>query len=122
METVELLVESFYSYEDRAERERLEKEKEEIDKISDLDEEEAANMLAAGGKMERRTSNGLENTESHRGEGEDEEEVDPAYLNLEPENVVYALREFEESRKKKAEEEALGGTKKKKGKTMETEE
>jgi hypothetical protein len=58
METVELLVESFYSYEDRAERERLEKEKEEIDKISDLDEEEAANMLAAGGKMERRTSNG----------------------------------------------------------------
>ena len=57
----------------------------------------------------------------NRGE-EDEEEVDPAFLNLEPENVVYALKEFEEIRKKKAEEAALGGASKKKGKTMETEE
>ena len=55
-------------------------------------------------------------TDTNRGE-EDEEEVDPAFLNLEPENVVYALKEFEEIRKKKAEEAALGGASKKKGKT-----
>jgi hypothetical protein len=44
MEIVELLVESFYSYEERAEKERLEKEREEMEKISDLGEDEVAEM------------------------------------------------------------------------------
>ena len=122
METVELLVETFYNYEARAEETRIAKEREELDKISDLGEDEAAEMLAAGGqKVERKTSNVHDVTDTNRGE-EDEEEVDPAHLNLEPENVVNALKEFEELRKKKAEEAALGGTTRKKAKTMETEE
>lgn len=78
-------------------------------------------MLAQFGKVDRKTSNAQDVTDTNRGE-EDEEEVDPAYLNLEPENVVNALKEFEELRKKKAEEAALGGTTRKKAKTMETEE
>lgn len=120
METVELLVETFYQYEEKAEEARLAKEREELEKISDLGEEEAAEMLNAA-KVERKTSNVHDVTDTNRGE-EDEEEVDPAYLNLDPEHVVDALKEFEELRKKKAEEAALGTTTKKKGKTMETEE
>jgi hypothetical protein len=38
-------------------------------------------------------------TGSHRGEGEEEEAVDPTFLNLEPENVVHALQQFDELRK-----------------------
>jgi hypothetical protein len=120
METVELLVDCFYQFEERAEKERLEKEQEELDKISELGEEERTEMMAAAG-AKLGASNGQDLTDTNRGE-EDEEEVDPAFLNLEPENVVYALKEFEEIRKKKAEEAALGGASKKKGKTMETEE
>jgi len=78
-------------------------------------------MLAQGGKVERKTSNAHDVTDTNRGE-EEEEEVDPAYLNLEPENVVNALKQFEELRKKRAEEAALGSTTRKKAKTMETEE
>jgi len=120
METVELLVDCFYQFEERAEKDRLEKEQEELDKISELGEEERTEMMAAAG-AKLGASNGQDLTDTNRGE-EDEEEVDPAFLNLEPENVVYALKEFEEIRKKKAEEAALGGASKKKGKTMETEE
>jgi len=58
METVDLLVDCFYQYEERAEKERLDKEREELEKISDLAEEDFADMLAAGGKVERKTSNG----------------------------------------------------------------
>jgi hypothetical protein len=48
-------------------------------------------MLAStGAKLDARASNGQDVDETGRGE-EDEEEVDPAFLNLEPENVVYAL-------------------------------
>jgi len=47
METVDLLVDCFYQYEERAEKERLDKEREDF-----------ADMLAAGGKVERKTSNG----------------------------------------------------------------
>jgi hypothetical protein len=46
MEIVELLVDSFYQYEERAEKERLDKEREELEKISDLAEEDMAEMLA----------------------------------------------------------------------------
>jgi len=46
MEIVELLVECFYQYEERAEKERLDKEREELEKISDLDEGDVADMLA----------------------------------------------------------------------------
>lgn len=97
------------------------KEKEELEKISDLNDDEREEMLAAGGRVEQKTSNLHDVTDTNRGE-EDEEEVDPAYLNLLPENVVDALKEFEEHRKKKAEEAALGTTTKKRAKTMETEE
>jgi len=58
METVELLVDCFFEFEERAEKDRLEKEREELDKISGLDEDEVAEMLAAGGKVERKASNG----------------------------------------------------------------
>ena len=49
METVELLVDCFYQFEERAEKERLEKEQEELDKISELGEEERTEMMAAAG-------------------------------------------------------------------------
>lgn len=95
METVELLVDCFYQYEERAEQERLDKEREEIEKISDIGEDEAAEMLAqGGGKEQGKTSNAHDVTDTNRGE-EEEEEVDPANLNLEPENVVNALKQFE---------------------------
>lgn len=90
METVELLVDCFYQYEERAEEERLDKEREELDKISEIGEDEKAEMLGAN-KVERKTSNAHDVTDTNRGE-EEEEEVDPGYLNLEPENVVNALK------------------------------
>ena len=120
MEIVELLVECFYGYEERAEKERLEKEREELEKISDLAEEDMAEMLAQSKKLEKNSNHDV--TGSNRGEGEEEEEVDPTYLNLEAENVVHALKQFDELRKQKAEAAALDGTTRKKAKTMETEE
>ena len=121
MEIVELLVDSFYQYEERAEKERLDKEREELEKISDLAEEDMAEMLAQS-KMLGKTNTNNDVTGSHRGEGEEEEAVDPTFLNLEPENVVHALQQFDELRKQKAEAAALDGTTRKKAKTMETEE
>ena len=53
MEIVELLVDCFYQYEERSEKERQDKEREELEKISDLGEDEAAEMLGKGGKVER---------------------------------------------------------------------
>merc|ERR1711957_384034 len=64
METVELLVDCFFEFEERAEKDRLEKEREELDKISGLDEDEVAEMLAAGGKVERKASNGQDITDT----------------------------------------------------------
>jgi len=46
METVDLLVESFYGFEEQLEKDRLDKEREELEKISDLDEEEKKEMMA----------------------------------------------------------------------------
>jgi hypothetical protein len=55
-------------------------------------------------------------------EGEEEEEVDPNQLTLEPENIIMALQDFETVRDAKALEDMMGASKTKKVNKAEDEE
>lgn len=133
MEDVEMLVDCFYSYEQKLEEKEAEIDREELENIAELGEEimddkddglaPARNPTKVGapGKIEKnqRPSNlGVDAGETPRSE---QIEDDPNALSLEPDHVVDALNQFEEIRKQKALEEALNGTTKKKN-TAETEE
>lgn len=123
MEDVDLLVEVFYGYEARVEADRITMELEELDGISEIaaDEREAMVDEIKGKKprndlMKKPTNQNLDVTRTDNGaigEGDDEEN-DPNLLNLDPDNVVLALKEFENERERKAIEDMMGASKTKK--------
>jgi hypothetical protein len=123
MEDVDLLVEVFYGYEARVEADRIAMELEELDGISEIaaDEREAMVDEIKGKKprndlMKKPTNQNLDVTRTDNGaigEGDDEEN-DPNLLNLDPDNVVLALKEFENERERKAIEDMMGASKTKK--------
>lgn len=123
MEDVDLLVEVFYGYEARVEADRITMELEELDGISEIaaDEREAMVDEIKGKKprndlIKKPTNQNLDVTRTDNGaigEGDDEEN-DPNLLNLDPDNVVLALKEFENERERKAIEDMMGASKTKK--------
>jgi hypothetical protein len=97
MEDVEMLVDVFYGYEDKLQKEEEAQDREELENINELGEGEGVDNLAAPDpkKIEKKPTNaGLES-----GTPRSEEETDPNALNLDPDHVVEALNAFEEYRK-----------------------
>lgn len=92
-----MLVDVFYGYEDKLQKEEDAQDREELENIAELGEGEGTEAPAAADpkKMEKKPTNaGLES-----GTPRSEEEADPNALNLDPDHVVEALNAFEEYRK-----------------------
>ena len=81
-----------------------------LEEISDLDEADKEDWIAEN----KRIFSGMNTSEVNQEGNEDEKEEEPANLNLEPEHVVDALNKFEIVREKKALEELMGQSNKKK--------